>query len=190
MDFQLDTSSGAQRFSSRAHGFLVLDGERIPWETMAPSLDASFGAAGPIAFIFYRPWSPGSGHKSGEFRRQFGESRPGFDDVLFVTAARTIPAGEIFALRNRLGSHNSGIWLFGACSDADALARSLKAANLYNDDAVFIAAECADHIEAALALDEGGRSTLFLRVLESTARHADQLRAALASIATQPAEPR
>jgi hypothetical protein len=165
-DMRLEVSPGRE-FSSLAQRVLVIEGDNIDWLACASEVDRLLKVSAPATFVFYRPWAPHSQRKVEQFVKALQKSVSDMDPVQFVTFTdRTTICEETLKLASSLGN-GSGVWMVGSCFDSSKLARCIRSSEFLTDDTLFIAAGCVCHIGAVLALDEGGRSYLFVSVADT-----------------------
>jgi hypothetical protein len=157
----LELAPGRQ-FSSLAEGVLVIEGHNIDWLSCAGEIDHLMKTSASSTFIFYRPWAPQRRRKVEHFTRVFGRSSDDMAPVQFVTLSEGATTLEQVLKLVAAMDSSSGVWMVGSCFDFVGLERCIRSSDYFTDDALFIAAACVKCIRTVLALDEGGRSYLFV----------------------------
>lgn len=145
-----------------ASEFWVLEAVAIDWAAVKDHLESLFSVASGQPFVLLQPWWPGVRLTTESFKAEFPEARD-FTGALWATPDTLRDfSSRVFDLRSRTGGHNSGLWLFGTSRSLSDLATTLVAQRAFGPPAT-LAIAAAPHLETALALDEGGASTLLIR---------------------------
>jgi hypothetical protein len=148
-------------FSSVERNVFVVHGDRVDWKPLAGVVDRILEYSGDIAFVIYRPWWPGLTRKIGAFHHVFGDT---IDEGAQVSIAPMTSGlvNRTLSLRDELGGDGAGLWVIGACDDKKRLRSSFTDWSLGGDPPIFLAAGLMQTATAALALDEGAISALFV----------------------------
>lgn len=142
--------------------FWIVEGRNIPWDCHTITLSALFDAEASL--VLFEPWWPGSKRKKELFRATWGLSVEDLEGTLLsCVGQRQNRLSVVFDVWHQCGGPDSGQWLIAqALSTCDRLASKIRTAP-HSGPAVFVATAVADELQSAIALDEAGMSTLFVR---------------------------
>jgi hypothetical protein len=158
--------------------FWILEGYNIPWVHLTSQLERLLCAKEMVAL--YEPWWPNRNRRRETFTRLMGRDSILHDNSGLVVMRDGRPVRQFLQAYQACGGTDSGQWLLAAPHDSpDILLSELRTG--FGEPAMFVAARSAGHLKAALALDEGAQSALFVH-------HAHPAAAAFLALADRLAE--
>jgi hypothetical protein len=141
--------------------FWIVEGRNIPWDRYTADLAPLFAAEASL--VLYEPWWPGRRKRADAFRAGLEVPVEDLNGTLLARVPPHTGLTDVFDTWHHCGGANSGQWLIATpLISWDALAACIRT-GLHTGPATFIATEVPEELQSALALDEGGMGTLFVR---------------------------
>ena len=172
------TDDYLQHFRPKAP-FLIMQGSGRAFDPVLKGVSQLLAQTGDSEFVYFRPWAPGVDAARRLFKQVFKEAIDLNPEQVAITSASASFAATILKTKAELGGPKAGVWLFGATSERDAVRAVLLSPMIATLPVTAIAEDLADLATMAVAFDEGGLTTVLLRLSEQTAAIADSLKASI-----------
>jgi hypothetical protein len=136
----------------------------------AEALDLPYREARGRGFVLFQPWWPGRQRSQELFLMEFPDCRR-IDGELWVEGEpNAVTPSRVLQVRRAMGASRSGLWLCGIAPDVGQVAEDLTRRGSPVGSPVGLAIEVAEHIDVAIAFDEGGVTSVMLRRKSAASR--------------------